>query len=438
MIRGVNISGENKESKTSEDAGITGEEEIEKIKPVPLKETSNVMELSESVSIKRRRNDGVIVQRDVKRSRFDFPDSLLLEKKENLDNTDGESLSPATPVSPYLPQEILKVPEVSKQATKEKLLSPKSTPPETKRRTEVSLTTKKAKINKEKSGSPISAKASPKTPLLSPTKSTIPASHGSPVTKVKPLLKTKSPKIEKKLVTKPPVQNRDANTDLSPMAKAGLSSKNNTIHSRKVSPEIGEKRKDFSSPKTKESIKSLKTKEYIKSPKTKESVKSPKAKESTKSPKTKESTKSPQMKELTKSKKFVAKGSSKLPLDDADGRSDTPHVNTPKLMIKLLPKAEDTLDSKGPAEKKTSVSSLSKSPNTPDTKATKALKSEHHIKSENMMVSSHAIDPSTAKKEHSKKKKKKKDKDKDRQKLGHKEKRKVLFLCGILTIILYI
>ena len=355
------------------------------MKTSPLKESKHVLETSHSVLGKRAHNGPMFLPQN-KRVRPDIPANLNFEKKENLENTDGESLSPATPVSPYLPQEIPKVPdepakvEIRPKVEPKKPLSlakemvlplKKLTPPDKKAKLETSPT-KKPKTKNEKSASP---KVTKKLPISSP-RAELPSQKAktekqSPH-KLQSPIKSKSPVVEKPPVVSKSVSAKSLKKQESPLASP------------------------------------------IKGSPLKKNVPSSAAKKQSNSPVVGK----PQVDKHAKKKKGKT-------LDETDPvkstRQDIPKnegLSTPKLMIKLLPKADSTKSS--PGESKSSVSKK-KTPKTPETKKKmkKKIKASENENIAEPTVSKVKISSSLlqmgAKKEHGKKKKKKKDKDKDKR-----------------------
>ncbi|CAB3990082.1 transcription initiation factor TFIID subunit 3 [Paramuricea clavata] len=397
---------EKEENTSAENATFTSAEETEKIKSTPLKESSNVMESSDNVAVKRRHEGGMLFPRDNKRSRFDIPANLSLEKKENLENTDAESLSPATPVSPYLPQDLPKIPEepakapsfIKAKAVQKQMVLPlqKLTPPEKKTKTETSPSSKKPKIKKEKSISPkvqnIVASPSSKSEMLSPVKKPS-STKNSPSAKKKSPMNVKSPVVEKQIIKKSP--NKGSENKAPTFSSKSSPSKellSKAIPAKK-SPSIVEGKKDVGSPKVKgREFKPMKKKKLI----------------------TDE----------------MDKGTS---AHNADKTTSSPSLNTPKLMIKLLPKSDQARESpkSSPVEQKISTTPVkvktASSPSSTKALIMKPKTSEGVVKSEKKSkISSESLEIAVLKKEHSKKKKKKKDKDKDKdkEKSIRKEKRK--------------
>lgn len=371
----------------------------------PLKESNNVLETSANV-VKRRHEGGVLFLRDNKRSRLDIPANLILDRKENLENTDGESLSPATPVSPYLPQDLpkiseeksIKLPNSLKVKTEQKqvppfkkeLLSPlqKITNPEKNISTETFPSPKKRKFKKEKSVSPNaqSIVASPisKTELLSPAKK--PSSAKISPGKMKSPVKAKSSQIEKQVIKK------------SNQGSEGKISSNGGKNSKEFSPKASSIKKSPCTPQTKA---------FMGSPKVKE------------------------LKPMKKKKMAKESAENGKSSHDAEKKPSSSSLNTPKLMIKLLPKSDrsSSLPKSSTMEKKVLTTPVKvKTANSPASSKSlstkvKALESETVVKSEKFKHSSASLDIGVLKKEHSKKKKKKKDKGKEKS--VRKEKHKV-------------
>ena len=382
------------------------------------------MESSENGALKRLHDGGV---RSSKRPRLDIPANLILDKKENIENTDGDSLSPATPVSPYLPQDLPKLPEESakpssftKAKTEHKPLMPASikkemvlpiqkvTPPEKKTKIETSPSSKKPKVKKEKSISPtvqnILRSPSPKTELLSPVKK-LSASKNSPSPKKKSPMNVKSPIVEKQVhvVKKSPSKGSENKTPSRINKISPVKDLPSNVIAMKKSPSIVEVKKVAGSPKVKErEFKSIKKKKMI--------------------------------------KEEANRGKSS---QDEEKTTGSLNINTPKLMIKLLPKSGEAGEStkSSPVAQKTSTTAVkvktegsSLSIKTLSIKA-KASDSESVVRSEKKLkLTSESLEIGVIKKEHSKKKKKKKDKDKDKEKGNRKEKRKVylyFFIHGL-------
>lgn len=376
------------------------------------------METGDNGALKRHYEGSALFRRDRKRSRLDMPANLILEKKENIENTDGESLSPATPVSPYLPQDLPKIPEeptnppsLPKVKTEEKQLPilkkemtlplQKLTPPEKKTKVEISSSPKKPKVKKEKSISPsvanIVASSSPKSELSSPVKK-LSHTKQSPSSKMKSPSNIKSPMVEKQIIKK---SSNKSNENKAPSFGSKVSPSkelSSKATPTKKSPSIVVAKKDVVSPKVKER----------------------------------------EFKPLKKKKKISEVEDKGKSPNDSNKTTSSRSTGTPKLMIKLLPKLDERVESSksSPVEQKISTSPV-KVKTTSSSPSIKALSlkpvtsgSEINVKSEKKLkMSSESSDIAQLKKEHSKKKKKKKDKDKDKEKSIHKEKRKVQYFC---------
>ena len=385
------------------------------------------METGDNGALKRHYEGSVLFRRDNKRLRLDVPPNLILEKKENIENTDGESLSPATPVSPYLPQDLPKIPEepanppsLPKVKTEPKQLPilkkemalplQKLTPPEKKTKLETSPSSKKAKVKKEKSISPsmqnIVASSSSKSEQSSPVKKPSNMKH-SPSSKMKSPPAVKSPMVEKQVIKK---SSNKGNENKAPSFSSKVSPSkelSSKVVPTKKSPSIVLGKKDAVSPKVKErEFKPLKKKKII----------------------TEE----------------VNKGKS---THDVDKTTSSGSTGTPKLMIKFLPKLDERVESpkSSSVEQKISTSPV-KVKTTSSSPSIKALSmkpmtsaSEINVKSgKKLKISSESLDIAQLKKEHSKKKKKKKDKDKDKEKSVHKEKRKVQYIYCLYVIFYFL
>ena len=407
--------GEKEENPTTENNSVASAEEAEKIKLTPLKESSNVMDVSDNVAVKRRHEVGVLFPRDNnKRSRLDIPANLILEKKENVENTDGESLSPATPVSPYLPEELpkpteepAKPPSVTKVKTEPKQLPNLSKdmvlplqkltqPLEEKVKSETSPSQKKPKVKKEKSISPYvqnkPALSSPKTEVSSPMKSP-PSVKKSPSTKTKSPIK--SPLAEKQVIKKTGKSSEQKASFLGTKGSPSTEIPSKAVSTKK-SPSVGEAKKDLVSPKVKD-------REFT---------------------------------PVKKKKKTSIETDSGKSSRDAEKTKSASSASTPKLMIKLLPKSEQHSESLKYSSVKPKISTApakAKTPSSPSpTKAiglkSKTFENDSTAKSEKKLkISVDSLEFAILKKEHSRKKKKKKDKDREKEKGTHKEKRKVRY-----------
>ncbi|XP_028409364.1 transcription initiation factor TFIID subunit 3-like [Dendronephthya gigantea] len=406
-------TGEKEENPTTENNSVAGAEEAEKINSTPLKESNNVMDTSDNVAVKRRHEIGVLFPNDNKRSRLDIPANLILEKKENVENTDGESLSPATPVSPYLPQDLPKLteepvkpasttkvktePKQLPNLTKEMVLPLKklTPPPEKKVKSESSPSPKKPKTKKEKSISPNvqnkAALSSPKTDVLSPIKSPLSVKN-STAGKIKSPIK--SPLSEKQVVKKTNKSNEHKASFLGSKGSPSTETSSKTFSKKPPQKPVVEAKKDLVSPK-------IKDREFN---------------------------------PAKKKKKTSVETDSGKSSRDAEKTKSVLSASTPKLMIKL-PKSEQHSESPkySPVKPKIITTPVkAKTPSSPSpTKAiglkTKSFEGESTTKSEKKLkISGDSLEFAILKKEHSKKKKKKKDKDKDREKEKsvHKEKRK--------------
>lgn len=377
------------ESPSEEYSKALDKDECEKMKTSPLKELNHVLETSCNVSGKRPHDTPMFLPQS-KRVRPVIPANLNFEKKENLENTDGESLSPATPISPYVPQEIPKVPdEPAKEEVKVKIEPKKPssiakemvlplkklTPPEKKTKLETS-SPKKPTIKIEKCASPkVTKKLLASSPLSDSPSRKVKTEKLSPQ-KLKSPMKSRSPVVEKPAVVAKIVPEKSSKKQQSPLTSpvkgSPLKKKQSSVGARKEcgSPVVGKSKDD----------------------------------------------------------KHAKKKKGKAP-DETDAAKSTHHdvpssegLSTPKLTIKLLPKADARPDSSKlkPVALKSSVSPK-KTPKTPESKKkiklkVKALESENIAEPVGKVKISSNLMETGVKKEHGKKKKKKKDKDKEREK----------------------